>query len=90
MRILISQKDWCNRCIYYDHPCDFNRKYRFSLFVSSMESSCSMGVTYFKRICNVLFLAEIQAMRKINYCYGRTGNYSNWIREENHYTVYTN
>lgn len=23
-----------------------------------------MGVTYFKRICNVLFLAEIQAMRK--------------------------
>ena len=29
-----------------------------------MESSCSMGVTYFKRICNVLFLAEIQAMRK--------------------------
>ncbi len=39
-------------------------KYRFSLFVSSMESSCSMGVTYFKRICNVYFLAEIQAMRK--------------------------
>ena len=36
-----------------------------------MESSCSMGVTYFKRICNVLFLAEIQAMRKINYCYGK-------------------
>ena len=57
-------KDWRNRCIYYDHPCDLNRKYRLSLFVSSMESSCSMGVTYFKRICNVLFLAEIQAMRK--------------------------
>ncbi len=49
------KKDWRNRCIYYDHPCDLNRKYRLSLFVSSMESSCSMGVTYFKRICNVLF-----------------------------------
>ena len=29
-----------------------------------MESSNSMDVTYFKRVCNVLFLAEIQAMRK--------------------------
>ena len=64
MRILISQKDWCNRCIYYDHPCNRNRKCWFSLFTSSMEPSSSMGVTYFKRICNVLFLAEIQAMRK--------------------------
>ena len=57
-------KDWCNRCIYHDHPCNLNRKYRFSLFASSMESSNSMDVTYFKRVCNVLFLAEIQAMRK--------------------------
>ncbi len=50
-------KDWCNRCIYYDHPCDLNRKYRFSLFTSSMEPSSSMDFTYFKRIRNDLFFS---------------------------------
>ena len=55
-----------------------------------MESSNSMGVTYFKRICNVLFLAEIQAMRKTQLLLWKKNNYSNWIRKENHYTICAN
>ncbi len=49
------KKDWCNRCIYHDHPCDLNRKYWFSLFATPVESSNSMDFTYFKCIRDDLF-----------------------------------